>query len=497
MNKIPHWLEKRVHLTPNQTALQFKDGSRKTFAELRTDALDFAKRLHTLGIKKGDHVSLLSNNCYEMVISIHAFTYVEAKVVLLNTRLSKAELLFQFQDSNSRYLIYQDSLVDKTKSIREKANIYSFTEVHASKPSPLNYPEEMDLNDLYTIIYTSGTTGFPKGVQLTFGNHFWSATSSALNLGLHENDRWLATLPLFHVGGLSVLIKSLLYGMPVHLHESFSTEDIHREIMEEGVTIVSVVTVMLERLSELLMEGKYPESFRCMLLGGGPAPKPLLEICKEKGIPVFQTYGMTETSSQIATLTPTDALRKLGSAGKALFPAQLKIMNENKEAKPNEVGEIIVKGPMVTAGYYNREDANKSSITNEWLRTGDLAYVDEEGYLYVKDRRKDLIISGGENVYPAEIEAVLKGMESVLDAGVVGVKDDKWGQVPVAFLVLNQKESSSKEEIHAYLEERLAKYKIPKAFYFVKELPRNASNKLMRRSLLQWLDEGVYNDGTK
>ncbi|MBB6453401.1 O-succinylbenzoic acid--CoA ligase [Salirhabdus euzebyi] len=487
--EIPHWLEKRAFLSPNQTAIQLTDGTTISFANLRQDAVTFAGKLIGCGVKCGDRIALLSSNSYQMVVAIHAMTYINCSVVLLNTRLSGTEWQFQYDDAACTYLLYEDIYEADIKNLTVSSrDTYSLTAIEKQKETSFNIPTEMDLEQIFTILYTSGTTGFPKGVQLTYGNHFWSAVSSALNLGLHKQDRWLATLPLFHVGGLSILIRSTVYGIPVHLHTKYSKQAIHRDIMDQGITIVSVVTVMLEELLGELGEQNYPSSMRCMLLGGGPVPRPLLEKCKKKGVPVFQTYGMTETSSQIVTLSHEDALHKLGSAGKALFTAQVKIVKEGKKLEPNDIGEIMVKGPMVTRGYYKREEANKEAFQNGWLHTGDLGYLDEDGYLYVVDRRKDLIVSGGENVYPAEIESVLKELDSVKDAGVVGITDKKWGQVPVAFIVqAGSKHSQDINQLKTFCKDRLAKYKIPKKFFFVDELPRNASKKLLRRELLEWV----------
>jgi o-succinylbenzoate---CoA ligase len=225
-----------------------------------------------------------------------------------------------------------------------------------------------------------------------------------------------------------------------------------------------------------------------MLLGGGPAPKSMLEECKGKDIPVYQTYGMTETSSQFVTLSPEDSLKKLGSAGKPLFPCDLKIMKGDSEAGANEEGEIAVKGPNVTRGYLNRDKANEESFINGWFLTGDIGYQDEEGFLYVLDRRSDLIISGGENVYPAEIESVLVSHKGIIEAGVVGIESAKWGQSAAAFVV--SKESISESDLREFCETRLARYKVPHEFYFVKSLPRNASNKLLRKNLRDLIQKG-------
>ena len=338
--------------------------------------------------------------------------------------------------------------------------------------------EEIDLDDICTIMYTSGTTGHPKGVIQTYGNHWWSAISSSLNLGLHQDDCWLCTVPLFHISGYSILMKSVIYGMKIVLHEKFDEKETIDDLHKEKVTIMSVVSTTLSRIIEGLKDDTLPKQFRCMLLGGGPASLALLNACVDKNIPVYQSYGMTETASQIVTLSPEDSLRKLGSAGKPLFPSQIKIIHGDGEmAKHNEPGEIVVKGPNVTHGYLNRDTV----LQDGWLQTGDIGYLDDEGFLYVLDRRSDLIISGGENIYPAEIEGVLTSHPNIQDAGVIGKVDNHWGEVPVAFIVPKGEITAS--EIKNYCQEKLAKYKIPKEFNFIEEIPRNASKKILRREL--------------
>ncbi|MFC0523933.1 o-succinylbenzoate--CoA ligase [Pontibacillus salicampi] len=486
---IPHWLDKRAHLTPDKVAVYFKDQA-VTFQQLQRQSFIFAQQLSTIGIQQGHHVAVYAHNSLDLVRLIHALSYIGAVGVFLNTRLTRDEISFQIKDAKCSYILYEQSSQEFLGSIEEEGSLagYAMSTIHSLEETPFNRVEEINLSHLHSILYTSGTTGNPKGVMLSYGNHWWSAVSSALNLGLSEEDEWLASLPLFHVGGMSILFKSVIYGMPVHLYESFDPEHVHEAIMEKGVTMVSVVSVMLNKLLQLLPPSEgYPQAFRCMLLGGGPAPKPLLEEAHAKNVPVIQTFGMTETASQIVTLSAADALHKLGSAGKPLFPAQIKIEDNNQKQPPNEVGEIVVKGPMVTEGYFERPEANEKSITTDgWLYTGDLGYVDEEGFVYVVDRRKDLIISGGENIYPAEIEGALQGHKDIIEAGVVGKLDERWGQVPVAFIVAEE-DYLSIDDIQVYLQDKLAKYKIPKHFYFVKALPRTASNKVKRRVLADWL----------
>ncbi|WP_042222752.1 o-succinylbenzoate--CoA ligase [Oceanobacillus manasiensis] len=478
---IPHWLSKQAELAPDQIAVELPDGLSITFSELKNKSQSYAKKLVSLGVEKGSHIGLLSENSIQMIISIHALSYIGAVGVLLNTRLTVDELNYQLNDANVSILLTSATQQHRSDELKvEKA--VELTEVEKYGETATSLAEEIQLDDLFTIMYTSGTTGFPKGVLHSYGNHWWSAIGSALNLGVEKQDKWLAALPLFHVSGFSILIRSVVYGMPVFLLKKFHSQTVNEAIRKKGITIVSVVTVMLQQLIVELGEETYPDSFRCMLLGGGPAPEAILLSAKEKQIPVFQSFGMTETASQIVTLSEKDALQKIGSAGKPLSPAQLKINQPDSEG----VGEIFVKGPMVTAGYFQNEEATSKAIQHGWLATGDLGYIDNEGFLYVVERRTDLIISGGENIYPSEIESVLASLDGVKEVGVTGRPDPKWGNKPVAFLVVEK--NITVETIEHYAKQKLAAYKVPAEFYLLSELPRNASNKLQRNKLLELLN---------
>ncbi|WP_339147445.1 MULTISPECIES: o-succinylbenzoate--CoA ligase [unclassified Sutcliffiella] len=489
MTALPNFLMKRAALTPDRIALEMDD-RKVTFRELFRNSIQLSEKLGELGVEKGDRISIFMSNSMELVELLFALKNIGAITILHNLRLTAQELSFQVEDAASRFILVEDDKGAFLANVFDSERVIPFSRLVSLNGRPIDVVEEFDLDRTDTIMYTSGTTGSPKGVKQTYGNHFWSATGSALNLGLHENDSWLLAVPMFHISGLSILMRNVVYGMRVIIHKRFDVEAVHRDLMEKNVTIVSVVSAMLSALLEQLGTGTYPTSFRCMLVGGGPVPKSMLEECQEKAIPVYQTYGMTETSSQIVTLSPDSAISKLGSAGKPLFPCQLKIVKDGQEAAPGETGEIVVKGPNVTPGYYNREEATKDSIQDGWLYTGDLGYVDGEGFLFVVDRRSDLIISGGENVYPAEVEAVLVSHPLIKEAGVTGVHDDRWGQVPIAFVVANKTEMFDKEELRFFLKERLAGYKVPKQFYLVEALPRNASSKLLRRELLKLVPEG-------
>lgn len=475
---MPNWLKQRAFLTPERIALE-EENQILTFRELDERVATIAGHLSFAGIGKGHHVAVLMRNSMEMVYVIHALSYIGAIAVLLNTRLSQKELLWQIENAEVHLLITDDNqhiMVDNHRIYK-----YTYEQLLALPSVTVPFMEEFAEEETMTIIYTSGTTGNPKGVQLTYGNHWWSAVGSALNLGLTEEDSWLACLPFFHVGGLSILLKNVIYGMRIVILKRADANQINEKLLQRNITMVSVVSKVLTDMIRLLLNQDYPKTLRCVLLGGGPAPKPLLEACVDKHIPVFQTYGMTETASQICTLSSDYMLSKVGSAGKPLFPCQLQIERDGKTLSPGEAGEIVVKGPNVTNGYWKRGDATKQSIVDGWLHTGDIGYLDEEGFLYVLDRRNDLIISGGENIYPAQIEEVLLAHPLVLEAGVVGMEDENWGQVPVAFVKV-EKELAEKDLV-LFCQERLARYKVPKHIYYVNELPRNASNKLLRREL--------------
>lgn len=484
---MPNWLLQRAYLTPHRKALLFSNQS-WTFQEMATKVIELAKTLTYLEIKEHERVAILVKNTPETVWLIHALQQMKVETVFLNHRLTAAELIFQINDSGAHVLLYDNEFAVTVKEITRLSKIKAYEQSHlqAMNKAEFTSKAEFNLNHICSIMYTSGTTGKPKGVLQTYGNHWWSAIGSSLNLGIAANDVWLCTVPIFHISGLSILMRSIIYGMPVYLMDKFNEHEANRLLKSGDITMMSVVSVMLSKMLYLLKDEPYHPNFRCMLLGGGPAPLSLLEQCEKGGIPVFQTYGMTETASQVVTLSPEDSIKKLGSAGKPLFPAQIKIIKKGGEVAPlGEAGEITIKGPNVTVGYLNRPDVNKELFQDGWFATGDVGYLDEDGFLYVLDRRSDLIISGGENIYPAEIEAVLLAHEAVLEAGVIGIDDPKWGQVPIAFVVVNQ--DVTEKSLLTYCREKLATYKIPNRIIQIQEMPRNGANKLMRRKLHQLL----------
>ncbi|KYG91409.1 2-succinylbenzoate-CoA ligase [[Bacillus] sp. KCTC 13219] len=474
----PNWIRQRAYLTPNRIGLRFEEQS-WTFQQLHKEALYKAGQLATLA-KQGERVAILAPSTPELIKVIYGCMHLQLEMVLLNGRLSAEELAYQIEDAQVTVVLAAASEVHK---LPQNIEFVTFEQLMSVQAIEVEIASTWSEEQTVSIMYTSGTTGFPKGVRQTVKNHSMSAISSALNLGTTEQDVWLCTVPIFHISGFSILMRSLLYGATVSLYEKFDAMACVQEIVEGHVTNISLVSVMLERViseMERLQVQAHP-NFKILLAGGGLIPVDYLQRAAKVQLPVVQTYGMTETASQTATLASADALRKIGSAGKPLFFNEVRIQGTEE---PFVEGEICIRGPHVTPGYIGRF-AERSSTENGWLLTGDIGYLDDEGYLYVVDRRADLIISGGENIYPAEIENALLAHPNVLEAGVCGIADDKWGQVPIAFII--QKQAVSEEELRAFCEHKLASYKLPKRFYFVESLPRNGSNKLLRRKLKELL----------
>jgi O-succinylbenzoic acid--CoA ligase len=320
---------------------------------------------------------------------------------------------------------------------------------------------EHDLDAIHCRVLTSGTSGHPRPIGLTYGNHLWSAVGSAFNLGVDPSDRWLCCLPLYHVAGLEIVMRSVIYGTGAVVHDGFAVESVAEALERDGVTLMSVVTTQLTRLLEAGVGLSGP---RAILVGGGPVPLEVLEEAIGRDAAVVQTYGLTETASQVTTLAPQEARRKLGSAGRPLLTTHLRIQD----------GEILVQGPVIAPGCADEDG---------WLHTGDLGRIDDEGFLYVEDRLGDVIVSGGENVLPAEVEEVLLRHPDVDDAAAVGRADAEWQEAVEAVVVLRDGAAAGPAELRQHCAESLAGYKVPKRFEFVSELPRTDSGKLLRQAL--------------
>lgn len=477
---IPNWIAQRAMISPKRTALRF-EGTSWTYEQLHAMSERKAKQLAALGVQEESRVAIYASSTPAIIIMMAACMQLRCEMVLLNLRLSKVEVAYQMEDAAVEAVLVEDAL--KAHLPHTEVAVHTFTAIEKTAPKQVVFQKEWHEEQTVTIMYTSGTTGFPKGVRQTVNNHVAVATASLYNTGLVEEDSWICTVPLFHISGFSMFVKCLLHGVRLDLYRKFDEHAVCDQLIEGSAVRMSVVAVTLERiLCELeKRNARVSPKFLTMLAGGGPVPESYLKRAIDCGIQISQTYGMTETSSQIVTLASEDALRKIGSAGKPLFFNQLRIEGTTQ---PCEIGEICIKSDQVTPGYVGRFEG-KSSTIDGWLHTGDLGYVDEEGYLFVVDRRSDLIISGGENIYPAEIENVLAAHDGIQEVGVCGVSSDEWGQVPVAFIV--PKETIDCDEVRSFCEARLARYKVPKHFYVVQSLPRNGSNKLMRRKLNEFI----------
>ena len=467
-----NWLLKQAATQPNQIAID--DGNeRLSFAELKKQVEVLVGKIDHLN--PGSRVGLLATNTlmsYKLALAIMCSGRT---IVWLNWRLAGEELERQIKDSGLQLCLVENSLWRSGMTNPFKS--YSAFLITNTDPGELIPVFKSDW--VASIMYTSGTTGKPKGVLQTFGNHFYSAVSSALNLGLSSADKWLCVAPIFHISGFSIIMRGLIYGMTVRLVEKFRAEEIERILANETVTIMSVVPFMLKKLIQQQNKTNthYNSAFRCMLLGGGTIDRETLEICLQRSIPVVQCYGMTETCSQIIALRSADALLKLGSVGQPLFSTQLKLSKD---------GEILLKTPALTPGYLNLPNKLPSKMIDGWYRTGDIGHLDKEGYLYIDGRADEMLISGGENIFPQEVEQVYQRYPQINEVAVVGQNDSVWGQVPVAFVVSDRRLSTTKLMNYGY--EHLARYKVPQHYIFVSELPKNASGKIRRFMLREKLN---------
>lgn len=470
METLTDWLRARAHVTPHRLAIMY-EGHYVSYAELDRLTDRLAAGLVGRGVQPGDRVATRLVNSVEAIALIHAVARVRAVLVPLNTRLPEGEQAKQIALVEP-VLVVDSGAYEQWAMARDSSGQWSQAPGIAQ-----------------SIVFTSGSSGPPKGVVLSFDNHFWSANASAYRLGLDINDRWLSCLPLYHVGGLSIVFRSCLYGTAMVLQRGFDLDDFQRSLQEDRITLTSLVPTMLHRLLHSLPSNNvWPPSLRLLLLGGAAARPQLLAAAWEAGLPVATTYGLTEAASQVATALPADVQRKPGSVGKPLMFTQVKIADssdQQKTAAIGEIGEVLVRGPQVMAQYYGNSDATATALQDGWLHSGDMGYLDPDGDLFIVQRRRDMIISGGENIYAAEVEAVLRGHPAVADVCVVGLPDPEWGQRIAAAVQLHPGETLSQDDLLAYSRTRLAGYKQPAAqdMRFVTALPHTASGKIARQAV--------------
>lgn len=478
-------------------AVRMGDASR-TWSALAEAAGRVRVALEEAGVAEGDLVAVLAPPSIEGVALLFALLDLGAPMLPLNARLSEVEQAQALLDTHARFLVVSPG--DDRGARLSKETGCGWLELAAEDAArPVSCLERPDARRTEAfasaagrrraegaalVLRTSGTSGRPKGAVLGLDNLIASAEGAAALLGSASSDRWLLCMPLFHIGGLAILIRAARVGASVVLHARFDEVHVARALDEEGITRVSFVAAMLERVLAVRGERRAPEHLELVLLGGGPASDDLIRRAEALGHPVAPTYGLTEAASQVATRPPRSAADEPSGGLVPLGGVSLRIVDERGAAcAPGVEGEIQVRGPIVMRGYLDDPDASDAALRDGWLATGDIGRLDEAGRLQVLDRRTDLIVSGGENVYPAQVESVLEGHPDVLEAGVRGEADATYGARPAAWVVLRPGLSVDVPALQAFCRERLAAYAVPVRIEALAELPRNATGKLLRRRL--------------
>jgi fatty-acyl-CoA synthase len=459
---LDRWIRDRARLTPDRVAVDYL-GREVTFAELDARSDELAASLG-----HGERVATLTGNTPEHVALFFACAKAGAILTPISWRLSPHEIAYQLDDADPALFLVEDEYAELAEEALDLASVRPGREPEQGNPGTPS-PD-----DPLLLIYTSGTTGRPKGALLTHANCFWTNLGFDLIAGLGDEDVVLQALPQFHCGGWNVQpLLAWWKGARVVLERTFDAGRCLSLIEEKRVTTMMGVPAIYRFLAEDPGFGRMDlSSLRRAIVGGAPMPVPLLELWREHGVEIVQGYGLTEAAPNVLCLPPEEAVRKAGYAGKPYPYVEVSLSDE---------GELLVRGPNVFPGYWRNPEATAAAFRDGWLLTGDIAERDEEGFYRIKGRLKDMVISGGENVYPAEIENVLAAHPAVVEAAVVGVPDERWGEVCAAFVVLRREVGD--EELAAYCRERLARFKVPKSFHVVDALPRNALGKVLKDEL--------------
>ncbi|MBS3732078.1 MAG: long-chain fatty acid--CoA ligase [Desulfobacterales bacterium] len=498
---VGEWPTKWAARYPNETCLKYNDlVLTKGEFNLRINRL--ANTFLAAGIRKGDRVAALMANSNVFLEILFAISKIGGIMVPLNFRLAPPEIEFIMNDSEPEVLIYSpefltvvEQLRGKVPSVKQyiceaaggKDEDNEFEHWIAGQPeTEPQVAEKPDLETPHFIMYTSGTTGRPKGAVVRQGQTQWNAIN-----GIHMYVQTppvvvLCSAPLFHIGALHASATPSVYaGHTLVIQRFFNPEEALKMIEENNVTSMFGIPVMFLLMSQMpQFETTDFSSVQFFIAGGAPCPKPLIDTYMKKGVMFNQGYGMTETATGVTALRTEDALRKLGSCGKPLFHSEVRIVDEKEnDLSKGQMGEVLIKSPTVIKEYWNRPKETAASIREGWLYSGDIGYFDDEGYLYLVDRRKDMYISGGENVYPAEVEDVIMGMPQVADCGVIGIPDEKWGEIGLAVIVKAADAEVTREEVIDYCRGKLAGYKRPREVVFTDALPRTLTGKILKKDL--------------
>jgi len=439
-----------------------------TYARLEEAVAEASIAFYDQGLVSGEHVALEfgAEQGLHFAATLHALHRAELLPVPISQKLTEPE----------RVTMRRRAQVDVALTATPEASAMG-SRLSAIKPPRF----ERRLDAPAAILFTSGTEGLPRAVVLTHGNLLWSALASARNLGVRANDVWLSCVPLHHVGGLSVLTRTAYYGTAALIHDKFDPDAVNRAIDTQGVTIVSLVPPMLERLIDARGGKRFPSTLRAALIGGGPAPVPLLQKAADRGLRALPTYGMTETASQVTTLSPRDWPNGLETGGRPLPFTRVEIRDpEGRTLGPQQQGEIVVRGPMVAEAYFDDREKTAEAFQHRWFRTGDFGAWDSHGRLRVLDRRGDRMVVGGENVSPLEVESALATHPAVLEVCVVALDGGSWGHEITAIVVPRPNAQITLDQLRAHAGQTLAGFKLPRRIQIVGSLPRNASGKLLR-----------------
>jgi fatty-acyl-CoA synthase len=497
MNKFD-WFSKWASYTPDKAAVFEYDTQRTfTYSELNHISNELSNYFSkTLGINKLDRIAILAENCIEYVALFGVAQKLGITLVPINYRLAERELDFLISDCEPFILIYEDKFADKIDSdkIKETAQIKiplsvlkdKINECLKMKSYSKNVSAEINENDAIFILYTSGTTAFPKGALYTHKMLFWNSINTELRLDITSNDKSISCAPPFHTGSWNVLFTPFIHHGAFTIIMKKFDPDTELELMDkEGITVWWAVPTMLKMMtaSEKFDKAKM-EKLRYIVVGGEALPLEVIQTWHDKGVPIRQGYGLTEVGPNVTSLNHEDATRKLGSIGTPNFYYDIKIIDESGNEVPGEgKGELLLTGPNVTPGYWKNPEATKNAIHDGWFSTGDVVKRDDEGFLYVVDRIKNMYISGGENVYPAEVEHLLRAHPEISDIAIVGMPDDRWGEVGKAFIVIESESKLSEKDVKNYCLDKLAKYKIPKHIVFLETMPTNDAGKIDRKKL--------------